>query len=105
MRVKLVAGNWKMNGSLASSQALLKAILPPLAALNRARYAICPSYPHLAAAGQALRGSVVALGALDFCQFDDGAYTGGVSRSMVFICVCRYGFVSHPERRHVFGQT
>ena len=56
MRVKLVAGNWKMNGNLASSQALLKAILTPLSVLNRARYAVCAPFPYLTAVGQALRG-------------------------------------------------
>ncbi len=105
MRVKLVAGNWKMNGSLASSQALLKAILPPLGALNRARYAVCAPFPYLAAIGQALRGSSVALGAQDLCQFDDGAYTGGVSGAMLADCGCRYAIVGHSERRGVFGET
>jgi len=105
MRVKLVAGNWKMNGSLASGQALLKAMLPPLAALNRARYAVCPPFPHLVAIGQVLRGSNVALGAQDVCQFDDGAYTGGVSGAMLADCGCRYVLVGHSERRSVFGET
>jgi triosephosphate isomerase len=105
MRVKLVAANWKMNGSLASSQGLLKAMLPPLAALNRAQYAVCPPFPHLVAISQALRGSSVALGAQDLCQFDDGAYTGGVSGTMLADCGCRYAIVGHSERRNVFGET
>jgi triosephosphate isomerase (TIM) len=105
MRVKLVAGNWKMNGSLGSAQALLKAILPPLAALDRARYAVCPPFPYLAAVGQALRGSNVALGAQDVCQFDDGAYTGAVSGAMLADCGCRYALVGHSERRAVFGES
>jgi triosephosphate isomerase len=105
MRVKLVAGNWKMNGSLASSRALLKAILPPLAALDRARYAVCPPYPYLAAVGDALHGSNVALGAQDLCQFEDGAFTGAVSGSMLADCGCRYAIVGHSERRAVFGET
>jgi triosephosphate isomerase len=105
MRVKLVAGNWKMNGSLASGQALVKAILPPLAALGRARYAVCPPYPHLAAIGQAVRGSSVALGAQDVCQFDDGAYTGAVSCAMLKESGCTYAIVGHSERRAVFGES
>ena len=105
MRVKLVAGNWKMNGSLATSQALLKAILPPLAALDRARYAVCAPFPYLAAVGQALRGSSVQLGAQDLSQFDDGAYTGAVSGAMLADCGCRYAIVGHSERRTVFGET
>ena len=105
MRVKLVAGNWKMNGSLASSQALLNAILPPLAGLDRAHYAVCAPFPYLAAVGQALRGSKVQLGAQDLSQFDDGAYTGAVSGAMLADCGCRHVIVGHSERRTVFGET
>jgi triosephosphate isomerase (TIM) len=105
MRVKLVAGNWKMNGSRASSQALLKAILPPLAGLDRARCAVCVPYPYLIPVGQVLAGSRVALGAQDLCQFDDGAYTGGISGAMLADCGCRYAIVGHSERRSVFGET
>ena len=105
MRVKLVAGNWKMNGSLASAQALLKAMLPPLAALNRASFAVCPPFPYLAAVGQALRGSNVALGAQDVCQFDDGAYTGAVSGAMLKDGGCSLVIVGHSERRAVFGES
>jgi triosephosphate isomerase len=104
MRVKLVAGNWKMNGNLASSQALIAAILPPLSGLSRARHAVCVPYPYLAVAGHALKGSNVALGAQDLCQFDDGAYTGGVSGTMLVDCGCRYVIVGHSERRSVFGE-
>jgi triosephosphate isomerase (TIM) len=105
MRGKLVAANWKMNGSLASGQALLRAILPPLAALTRARYAVCAPYPYLAAVGQALRGSKVGLGAQDLCQFDDGAYTGGVSGAMLADCGCNFVIVGHSERRSVFAES
>ena len=76
MRVKLVAGNWKMNGSLASSQALIRAILPPVAALNRARFAVCPPYPYLAAIGQVVQGSNVALGAQDVSSSTTGRTPG-----------------------------
>ncbi|HSE00130.1 MAG TPA: triose-phosphate isomerase [Burkholderiales bacterium] len=105
MRVKLVAGNWKMNGNLASSQALVKALLPPLSALKHARYAVCAPFPYLAAVGQALRGSDVALGAQDLSQFEDGAYTGGVSGAMLADCGCSHVIVGHSERRNVFGES
>jgi len=105
MRIKLVAGNWKMNGSRASSLALLKAILPALDGLARAQYAVCAPYPYLTAVGQALGGTRVALGAQDLCQFDDGAYTGGVSGAMLVDCGCRYVLVGHSERRSVFGEA
>ena len=104
MRVKLVAGNWKMNGNLASSQALIASILPRLASLDRARYAVCVPFPYITSAGQAMRGSNVALGAQDLSQFEDGAYTGSVSGAMLVDCGCRYVIVGHSERRTVFEE-
>jgi len=105
MRTKLVAGNWKMNGNLATNQALLGIIIPRLAPLTRARYAVCAPFPYLAQVQDALRGSNIALGAQDVCQFDAGAYTGGVSAAMLAEFGCRYVIVGHSERRTVFGET
>jgi triosephosphate isomerase len=105
MRVKLVAGNWKMNGTLAASRALVEAILPPLAPLNRAHYTVCVPFPYLTAVQQALRGSNVAPGAQNVCQFGDGAYTGEISAAMLADCGCRYVIVGHSERRSLFGDT
>ena len=80
MRTQLVAGNWKMNGSLASNQALAAGARPGAGAARPERsYAVCVPYPYLAQVQRALRGSNIALGAQDVCQFDAGAYTGGVS--------------------------
>jgi triosephosphate isomerase len=105
MRTRLVAGNWKMNGSLASNQALVQALVPALAPLNGARYAVCVPYPYLAQVRRGLQGSNIALGAQDVCQFDAGAYTGGVSGAMLADFECRYAIVGHSERRSVFGET
>jgi triosephosphate isomerase len=46
----------------------------------------------------------VALGAQDLSQFEDGAYTGGVSGAMLADCGCQYVIVGHSERRSVFGE-
>jgi triosephosphate isomerase len=105
MRTQLVAGNWKMNGSLASNQALLQALVPALAPLAGAHYMVCVPYPYLAQAQRELQGSNIALGAQDLCQFDAGAYTGGVSGAMLAEFGCRYAIVGHSERRSVFGET
>ena len=105
MRVKLVAGNWKMNGSLASNQALLQALLPALSPLAGVRCAVCGPFPYLYQLQGTLRGSSIAWGAQDLCQFDNGAYTGGVSAAMLADFGCRYVIVGHSERRGVFGET
>lgn len=105
MRSKLVAGNWKMNGNLASNQALLKALIPLLASVTRTRCALCVPYPYLAQTEHILRGSGISWGAQDVCQFEHGAYTGGVSAGMVADFGCRFVIVGHSERRALFGDT
>lgn len=105
MRSKLVAGNWKMNGNLASNQALLKALIPLLAPVSGTRCAVCVPYPYLAQTEHILRGQGISWGAQDVCQYEHGAYTGGVSAGMVADFGCRYVIVGHSERRALFGDT
>jgi triosephosphate isomerase len=105
MRVKLVAGNWKMNGSLAANQALLSALVPALSQVVGVTTAICVPYPYLAQAQQVLAGSSVAWGAQDVCQFGNGAYTGAVSAAMLDDFGCEYVIVGHSERRSIFGES
>jgi triosephosphate isomerase (TIM) len=105
MRVQLVVGNWKMNGSLAANQALLDALIPALTPLDRAKFAVCAPYPYLGQVRQQLCNSVVAWGAQDVSQFDNGAYTGEVSAAMLADFECRYAIVGHSERRSLFGDT
>jgi len=103
MRVKFVAGNWKMNGNLATNQALLQALVPLLARVPGIKCAICAPYPYLPQVQQLLSGSGVAWGAQDLSQFDAGAYTGEVSGAMLVDFGCRYVLVGHSERRTLFG--
>jgi triosephosphate isomerase len=105
MRGKLVAGNWKMNGNLASNQSLLKSLIPLLKPVSGTRCAVCVPYPYLQQTEQLLRGSGIAWGAQDVCEYDHGAYTGGVSAGMVADFGCRFVLVGHSERRALFGDT
>ncbi len=105
MRSKLVAGNWKMNGNLASNQALLKSLIPLLASVNGVRCAVCVPYPYLAQTEHILRGQGISWGAQDVCEYEHGAYTGGVSAGMVADFGCRYAIVGHSERRALFSDT
>jgi triosephosphate isomerase len=105
MRTKLVAGNWKMNGNLASNQALLETMVPALASFPGMARAVCVPFPYLAQVREMLRPTDIAWGAQDVCQFDNGAYTGGVSAAMLADFGCRYAIVGHSERRSVFGEA
>jgi len=105
MRIKFVAGNWKMNGNLATNQALLQALVPALARVAGVKCAICPPFPYLAQVQQLLSGSGITWGAQNVSQFDTGAYTGEVSGAMLVDFGCRYVIVGHSERRALFGET
>ncbi len=105
MRIKFVAGNWKMNGTLAANQALLQALLPLLSRIAGVKSAICAPFPYLAQIQQLLSGSGLNWGAQNVSQFDGGAYTGEVSGAMLVDFGCRYVIVGHSERRAVFGES
>jgi triosephosphate isomerase len=102
MRKKLVAGNWKMHGSLADNAALLAAIKPALAGIEAA---VCVPFPYLAQAQAALAGSSIAWGAQNVSEEPKGAFTGEVSAAMLLDFGCRYVIVGHSERRSLYGET
>jgi triosephosphate isomerase len=104
MRPKLVAGNWKMQGSLAANQGLLTAVRAGTAT-HKAQVAICVPFPYLAQARSVLDGSKVAWGAQDVSEHEQGAYTGEVSGAMLNDFGCRFVIVGHSERRAMYGDT
>ncbi|MDP1603432.1 MAG: triose-phosphate isomerase, partial [Legionella sp.] len=83
MRVKFVAGNWKMNGNLASNEALLQILVPALAEISNLESVVCPPYVYLSQVRALLRNSKTGLGGQDLCQYGNGAYTGAVSAVML----------------------
>lgn len=105
MRRKLVAGNWKMHGSLAQNEALLNALVGGMAQLQGVDCAVCVPFPYLQQAQQKLSGTSVELGAQDAHQLDKGAYTGEVSAAMLHDFGCRYVIVGHSERRALYGES
>lgn len=104
MRRKLVAGNWKMNGSLAANVQLLAGIKAEFAD-GTCDAAVCVPYPYLAQCQQLLDGTSIGLGAQDLSLHESGAYTGEVSAAMLLEFGCRYVIVGHSERRAYFGET
>ena len=103
MRQRLVAGNWKMNGSLAGARTLVGAIVEGAAGL-RCEVAICPPFVYLETVGSLLRGSAIALGAQNVSEQDPGAFTGEVAAPMLREVGCKYVIVGHSERRSLYGE-
>lgn len=104
MRRKLVAGNWKMNGSLAANAALVAGIKEGLPA-EVCDVAVCVPAPYLAQVQGAVAGSAVALGAQDMSAHASGAYTGEVSAAMLQEFGVQYVILGHSERRAYHGET
>ena len=104
MKRKLIAGNWKMNGSLAQNQALLQSVRDGLPSPACA-VAVCVSAPYLAQVSELLRGSGIDLGAQDVSAHEQGAYTGEVSAPMLRDFGTRYAIVGHSERRQYHAES
>lgn len=98
MRRKLIAGNWKMNGSLSANHALLTGIKEEMGQ-PACEVAVCAPAPYLAQCQAELNGTAVAWGAQDVSRHESGAYTGEVSASMLLDFGCKYVIVGHSERR------
>ncbi|WP_447909773.1 triose-phosphate isomerase [Brevundimonas bullata] len=103
--VKLVAGNWKMNGlgaSLGDAEALAKALQEQAAAC---RVALCPPATLTERMARALAGGVVELGGQDCHAEASGAFTGSVSAAMLADAGATLVILGHSERRAGLGET
>ncbi len=103
MRGSLIAGNWKMNGSLASVTELVEGI--KAGDRGNAELAVCPPAVFLMKVGGMLADSGISLGAQNVCDHESGAYTGEVSAAMLEECGCRYAIVGHSERRSLYLES
>ncbi|ABF08403.1 triose-phosphate isomerase [Acidovorax sp. SD340] len=102
----LVAGNWKMNGSLAGVQALAAAIADgAVARLDRVQLVLFPPFTYLPEAQRRLGASGMAWGAQNVSGHEDGAFTGEVSAQMLREFGCACVLVGHSERRTLFGEN
>ena len=103
MRRTLIAGNWKMNGSLGANALLLEGILA--GATATCDLAVCVPAPYLAQVQMALSASAVRWGAQDLSEHDSGAFTGEVSAQMLKDFGCTYVIVGHSERRSYHSES
>ncbi len=108
MKQKLIAGNWKMNGSLAANEALVHSVKQGLAQAlggKHAQVALCVPAAYLSQVQQLVKGSGVDLGSQDVSAHEQGAYTGEISAAMLKDFAVRYAIVGHSERRQYHGET
>lgn len=105
MRQPLVAGNWKMNGSLDSITALVEGVKAGLDSVSTAEMAVCPPYVYIPTVAALIGGTPISLGAQDVSDQEAGAFTGEVAPAMLTDVGCKYAIVGHSERRSIYGES
>jgi len=105
MRRALIAGNWKMNCTLAEAAELAKGVVSGVAGVSDVDIVVCPTFTALETVGKIVAGTNVAMGAQDIYWEKSGAYTGEISPDMLLDVGCSYAIAGHSERRQYMGET
>lgn len=105
MRKPIVAGNWKMNKTVAEAVALVEGIKLDLAECLEVEAVVCPPFTALKSVSDALAETQIKLGCQNMSDQDNGAYTGEISHTMLRELYVKYVILGHSERRMYYGET
>ncbi len=105
MRQHLIMGNWKLNGTKASVEALVEGLKAPVAAAANVEVAVCAPVIFLGQVEQLTAGSALKYGSQDADIHTSGAFTGENSPVMLKEFGCKYALVGHSERRTLHAET
>lgn len=104
MAQKLIAGNWKSNGSFAELEAFVREMMLSDGLLSRAEVVLCPPFVYLHKA-VTLCGAGVSVGAQNCSAHASGAFTGEVTADMLVDIGAQWVIIGHSERREMFGDS
>jgi triosephosphate isomerase (TIM) len=106
MRQMMVAGNWKMHGSVAFTRDMIQTLTTTVTVNEAVALVLCPPMLYLTQAIQATSDTALCIGAQNCAQVQTiGAYTGEISATMLADVGCEYVIVGHSERRALYGET
>jgi triosephosphate isomerase len=104
-RTPFIAGNWKMNKTVAEAEEFIQALLPRVSSVQAVDIAICPPFTALQAMVDSARGSRVEVYAQNMHHADSGAFTGEIAPPMLVEFGVHGVVLGHSERRELFGET
>lgn len=104
MRKPIIAGNWKMNKTMAETEAFVKE-LAPLVKNAECDVVLCVPYTDIVTAAKATANTNIKVGAENVAWADNGAFTGEISAEMLKEAGAEYVVIGHSERRQYFGET
>lgn len=105
MRKKIIAGNWKMNKTIAEALTLVEGIKTELSACVDVEVVVCPPFTALKSVSDKLASTQIKLGCQNMSSEDDGAYTGEISHTMLKELFVKYVILGHSERREYYKET
>jgi triosephosphate isomerase len=101
----IIAGNWKMNKTVAEALALARELKIQLANITEVDIVVCPPFTALSEVAKAVRDSNIRLGAQNMSEHNAGAYTGEIAAEMLNEFAVRYVILGHSERRQYQKET
>jgi triosephosphate isomerase (TIM) len=105
MRKPIVAGNWKMNKTVADAVTLVQDLKRDLAEIRGVDVVVCPPFTALKSVVDVVSGTRIFVGGQNMHWEKSGAYTGEISAEMLREIYCHYVILGHSERRQFFGET
>src|SRR5690349_1616042 len=98
-RKLIIAGNWKMNKTVAEALDLVRGLKIELANVKEVDIVVCPPFTALAEVSKAILDSNIRLGAQNMSEHNVGAFTGEIASVMLKEFSVRYVILGHSERR------
>ena len=105
MRKKIIAGNWKMNKTVAEAIELVEELKRLHADQTAVDIVVCPPYTSLKSVSDILSNTQIHVGSQSISSEDSGAYTGEISHEMLKELYVRYVIIGHSERREYFNES